>query len=152
MPQSLSSDAEPLAAAMPADPAGDTPRRELEIRTSRQGPLQILHLAGALHASTVVTAEAQILSTVVLTPRPLHLALDLTEVTRIDSAGTALLAKARFAVHAARGTLHLVAPAGSPARIALDSGPARSARGRVERVTDIRLPSAAAPRAGADAG
>jgi anti-anti-sigma factor len=134
-PQPFSSDIELPAAGAPADRTG----RELSIRASRQGLLKILHMRGALHAGTAVTAEAQILSTIVLTPRPLHLVLDLSEIAHIDAAGIGLLAKTRFAVHAARGTLHLVAPAGSPAQFALLAGVSHSGQDQVDDISDIRL-------------
>ncbi|MEV5824271.1 STAS domain-containing protein [Spirillospora sp. NPDC052242] len=135
-PQPFSSDAEPPAATAPT---GDRPGRELVLRTSRQGALEVLHMDGVLNAATAVTAEAQILSTIVLTREPLHLVLDLGGLTGIDAAGIALLAKARFAVHAARGTMHIVSPAGTPAHLALRAGVPRSAPGPVEDIADVRI-------------
>ncbi|WP_051301419.1 STAS domain-containing protein [Actinomadura rifamycini] len=135
-PSALSPDAVPPAAAAPT---GDRPARDLALRTSKQGPLEVLHMDGVLDAETAVTAEAQILSTIVLTREPLHLVLDLGGLTGIDAAGIALLAKARFAVRAARGTLHIVAPAGSAAHFALRTGVPRTAPGPVEDIADIRL-------------
>lgn len=140
-PQPFSPAAKPPAAGTPADaPIGERAGRDLAIHASRQGSLEVLRMDGVLHAETAVTAEAQILSTIVLNPKPLHLVLDLTGLTGLDAAGINLLAKARFAVRAARGTLHLVAPAGSPAHLALRTGVPGDAHAPVETVADIRLP------------
>jgi anti-anti-sigma regulatory factor len=103
-------------------PAADAPAGRLVIESSRQGPFTVMKMAGPLQAATVITAEAELLSTIVLAPAPLRLALDLTEVTALDSRGVGLLAKTRFAVRATRGTLHLIAPADSPAYNALHLG------------------------------
>ncbi|MFV2172511.1 STAS domain-containing protein [Actinomadura sp. LOL_016] len=146
-PQPSSPEVEPTSADATADRTGARPGRDLTLRTSRQGSLSVLHMDGTLNAETAVTAEAKMLSTIVLTAAPLHLVLDLTGLTRIDSAGISLLAKARFTVHAARGTLHIVAPSGSPARLALQAGVPRSAHERVESIADIRL-EAGAPAPG----
>lgn len=145
-PRPSSPETEPPVADSPAGPAAEVADR-LELRTSRRGSLEILHLDGALNAATAVTAEAQILSTIVLAPEPLHLVLDLEGLTRIDTAGIELVAKTRFAVHAARGTLHVVAPAGSPAQLALRSASPRSARNRVERIADVPPRDEPAPEA-----
>lgn len=140
-PQSLPPEADPVPATAPAAPpaADGTPQAEFTIRPSRQGPLNVLRMAGALYAPTVVTAEAQILSAIVLSERPLHLVLDMTEVTRVDSSGVSLLAKTRFAVHAARGDLHVVAPSGCPAQRAFAASVLSSALNRVERVDAVRV-------------
>ncbi|XVQ06548.1 STAS domain-containing protein [Spirillospora sp. CA-255316] len=94
-------------------------------------------MSGTLHAATVDTAEAQILSTIVLSPRPLRLVLDMTDITGIDSRGVSLLAKTRFAVHAARGTLHVLAPPGTPVQHALDNSVLSAAVKRVHHLSDI---------------
>ncbi|SEF53478.1 Anti-anti-sigma regulatory factor (antagonist of anti-sigma factor) [Thermomonospora echinospora] len=103
----------------------------------RRGPFTVLKMAGPLQAGTVVTAEAELLSTIVLAPPPLHLALDLTEVTAIDARGAVLLAKTRFAVRAARGTLHLVAPTDSPVYTALHLGTTGSVMRWATDLTDL---------------
>ncbi|MWA02616.1 STAS domain-containing protein [Actinomadura sp. LD22] len=78
---------------------------------AREG-VTILMMKGQLVAGTVVDAEARILTTTVLSARPLSLVLDLTGVDAIDQHGISLLTKARFTVCAARGALRLVAPPG----------------------------------------
>ncbi|MWK35471.1 hypothetical protein GEV43_16480 [Actinomadura sp. J1-007] len=62
-------------------------RPSLETRSRAHGPATVLALAGDLVADTVVTAEARILTTVVLSPRPLRLVLDLSGVGAVDSQG-----------------------------------------------------------------
>ncbi|WP_242910077.1 STAS domain-containing protein [Actinomadura terrae] len=89
------------------------------MRTGRHGRHTLLTMSGRLTADTVVTAEAQILTTIVLSTTPLHLALDLSRLEVVDLHGAHLLTKTHFAVRAARGTLHLIAPPHTPARSAL---------------------------------
>lgn len=96
-------------------PTAEPARPELTVESSRRGPFVVVKMTGRLHAATVTAAEAEILSTIVLAPPSPRLVLDLTEVTSIDSHGVRLLAKTRFAAHAVRGTLHVIAPDDSPA-------------------------------------
>ncbi|WP_242908830.1 STAS domain-containing protein [Actinomadura terrae] len=104
----------------PADAPSTAPRpKALGIQTGHHGRYTLLTMSGRLTADTVVTAEAQILTTIVLGPAPLHLALDLSRLDVVDLHGAHLLTKTHFAVRAARGTLHLIAPAHAPARGAL---------------------------------
>ncbi|SEG23226.1 anti-anti-sigma factor [Thermomonospora echinospora] len=108
-PQPLLSEAD----LPPAGPSAERGRDGLAVESARRGTSTVLKMTGPLHKGTVVTAEAEILSTIVLAPQPLNLVLDLTEVDAIDSHGVGLLAKAHFAAHAVRGVLHVVAPADS---------------------------------------
>ncbi|MBA9002582.1 MULTISPECIES: hypothetical protein [Thermomonospora] len=103
--QPLLSDAGLPAAAAPGG---------LTLESFRKGPFTVVKMAGRLHAGAAVTAEAEILSTIVMAPRPLRLVLDLTEVTSVDFHGKSLLTKTRFTVQAGRGTLLVVAPDDSP--------------------------------------
>lgn len=117
-------------------------RPGLAVRSRDHGPATVLAMQGDLVADTVVTAEARILTTVVLSARPLRLVLDLSGVGAVDSQGAALLAKTRFAVRAARGTLHLVAPYGSPARRVLNRHLLKAA---VQRIEDLDTEFGTAP-------
>ncbi|WP_242889142.1 STAS domain-containing protein [Actinomadura litoris] len=89
------------------------------METRSYGRYTVLNLTGRLVADTVVAAEARILTTIVLAEPPLSLVLDLSKLDAVDSHGAHLLNKAQFAVRAARGSLHLIAPAEGPARGAL---------------------------------
>ncbi|WUI01382.1 STAS domain-containing protein [Spirillospora sp. NBC_00431] len=100
-------------------PASEPGRPRLSVESGVHGPVTILTMTGQLVSETVVAAEAKILTTLVLTDRPFHLALDLSQVDVIDGSGSGLLAKARFAARSTRSTLHLIAPDGGPARLAL---------------------------------
>ncbi|MUN41603.1 STAS domain-containing protein [Actinomadura litoris] len=110
------------ATSSPTPPAGaptaPSGARALRVQAGRHGRYTLLQMSGRLTADTAVTAEAQILTTIVLDPSP-HLALDLSELDVVDLHGAHLLTKTQFAVRAARGTLHLIAPANAPARDAL---------------------------------
>ncbi|WP_242882110.1 STAS domain-containing protein [Actinomadura litoris] len=102
------------APAAPSAPGS----KALRMQTGRHGRYTLLRMSGRLTADTVVTAEAQILTTIVLGPSP-HLALDLSGLEVVDLHGAHLLTKTHFAVRAAHGTLHLIAPPHAPARDAL---------------------------------
>lgn len=84
----------------------------LAVASWRQEPFTVLDLSGELQHTTLEDAEAQILSTILLGPSPMHLVLNMTAVTFLDSGGVNLLAKTRFAVRSSRGSLRLVVPPG----------------------------------------
>ncbi|HEX2317087.1 MAG TPA: STAS domain-containing protein [Thermomonospora sp.] len=121
----------------PTSPPADGDRASLTVEHRRHGAYNVLTMSGRLHAATVVAAEAEILSTIVLAGRPLHLVLDLTDVTAIDSRGISLLAKTRFAVRAVRGALHIIAPDDSPAHRVLREGLLSPAVHQAQRVADV---------------
>ncbi|WP_242903142.1 STAS domain-containing protein [Actinomadura terrae] len=106
------------------------------METCHEGRYTVLTLTGSLVADTVVTAEARVLTTIVLAEAPLALVLDLSKLEMVDLHGAHLLSKAQFAVRAARGTLHLIAPPGAPARGALSRYLLGST---VERREDLKL-------------
>ncbi|MFD0688743.1 STAS domain-containing protein [Actinomadura fibrosa] len=116
----------------------------LVVETRSEGPFTVLEMTGRLEADTVPTAEARVLTTVVLASGPLHLALDLTGIEAVDTAGANLLTKAGFAVRAARGTFHLIVPDFAPARAAV----ARHLLGNVVRHRrELTLPATDTHRA-----
>ncbi|QXJ22816.1 STAS domain-containing protein [Actinomadura graeca] len=130
-PQSVSDVVPPSSGATAAP---DRPK--LTMTTETRGHATILTMAGQLVSETAVTTEARILTTIVLAEQPLHLALDLSGVDTIDAHGANLLAKARFTVRAARGTLHLIVPQDAPARRMLSRHLLRCV---VERAEDLPL-------------
>ncbi|MEU9021143.1 STAS domain-containing protein [Actinomadura sp. NPDC048394] len=99
---------------------GEAGRPDLAVETAAREGTTILTMRGRLVAETAVTAEARILTTAVLSARPLKLVVDLTEVDAIDQHGTGLLTKTRFTVRAAGGALRLVAPPGGAVHPALN--------------------------------
>ncbi|WP_067451334.1 STAS domain-containing protein [Actinomadura macra] len=122
----------PSAPVTHASPSPDRPRLTMSSAAHDEGV--VLTMTGHLVSETVVTAEANILTTIVLAEQPLRLALDLSRIDVIDAQGANLLTKARFTVRAARGTLYLIAPEGSPARRMLNRHLLKSV---VERREDL---------------
>ncbi|HEU5027220.1 MAG TPA: STAS domain-containing protein [Spirillospora sp.] len=106
--------------ATPDKGPGKAGRPVLAVETATREGTTILTMRGRLVAETAVTAEARILTTAVLSARPLNLVLDLSEVDAIDQHGTGLLTKTRFTVRAAGGALRLVAPPGGAVHPALN--------------------------------
>jgi anti-sigma B factor antagonist len=89
----------------------------MELRRITDGEATRLELAGDLDIATAPRLEA--LVDQLLREGRRDLVVDLTDTTLLDSTGLAALIRAARSVHGARGTMSVLSPPGSEARLVI---------------------------------